>query len=310
MDIKELDHGSDNLQDELRGQGKYLNFHSITSEMLVTQYTFIEKMIKSLQPNEAWMAYDPLARAMAGRRTTRASDETLCLATILGLEVNEYQVIHGEDEEDTVQQRMIHFLGYLKRFSMGMVFNNYERLKVDGWRWAPRSLLDHRNANMGADIGGAESTVEEEHEFRIPDWTAHPIEEEFVFTSFRVQYPGFLLTMVPSLRHLERACAIEWEKPPTPYKYVVVELPPNSVHWGDWDDELAIMLETEPESIEKSYMCALGRVGWHRSSDDRTAYRFEHIAIGKAQLRDRLPPRVDVVKAPLLGKNEVYWHVH
>lgn len=317
MDLDELKLADHNLRMQLKDEGKFLNFNDITSEMLIVQYTFIAPAEKQLwQDNEdTWKAYLPLSVVMAGRRTTKASDETLCLATIFGLPVHEYQEISGKNEEDTVQQRMIHLLKRLKTFRTDIVFNNYERLNIRGWRWAPKSLLDHGNAKLYTIQGhlDGESSIQEEKQIWYMSLHARLQQQSVTtLTSLRVQYPGFLLKFEHanlSLGCRDRACAIEWEKPPGPKKYVVVELPPNSVHWVN-RYQYAIILETEPKVMEKLYMCAVGLVIQRQDkSDDRTAYGFEHLSIGEARLRDNLPLRIDVVKAQLLSKDEVYWDV-
>jgi hypothetical protein len=50
--------------------------------------------------------------------------------------------------EDVVQRRMEAFLCALGSFENGLIFCHYSRLFLDGVRWAPRSLMGHRTANL------------------------------------------------------------------------------------------------------------------------------------------------------------------
>jgi hypothetical protein len=297
LDLESISSEDSTLRAELEGQGKYLDFHNVTSEMLVLQYTTVSELIKKhMQDNEnTWRVFDILAHVMAGRRTTRVSDETLCLSTILGFDVNTYQEISFDKDEETAEKRMVKFLGRLKTFKMGIIFNNYDRLSIPGWRWAPKSLLDHRNAILAYE-----------------DDETSDVDELFGSESFLARYPGFLVKFShgrPSLRGLERACAIQCEDRPISSRYVVVELPPNKIDWSsDWED-FAIILCEAPKEEERSYTCVLGL---YEKPDEASpgTYRFRHLSIAQARLKDTPPPRIDVFKTQLIEKSETVWLVH
>ncbi|KAL2818294.1 hypothetical protein BJX63DRAFT_429227 [Aspergillus granulosus] len=128
------------------------------------------------------MLYLPLCDVMGPRATTRESDETLCLSTVLGLDPKLFLDIENGDgkggEEDTVQRRMEAFLRTLGEFNAGLIFSEYRKLERDGVRWAPRSLLRHRTADLGPVF--------------LSDQTGK-IEQVGQFSGLAVRFPGFLI---------------------------------------------------------------------------------------------------------------------
>ncbi|KAH7303684.1 hypothetical protein B0I35DRAFT_517242 [Stachybotrys elegans] len=76
---------------------------------------------------------------LRGRQTSRASDETLCLSTILGLDPGPLL------REETADGRMARFYDLVGRFDPRIIFHTYLRLPLDGYRWAPRSFLQQES---------------------------------------------------------------------------------------------------------------------------------------------------------------------
>ena len=87
-----------------------------------------------------------LLNGIANRTTTRSSDETICFATILGLDPVELLMIQESIPESTCEKRMIQFLRMIGRLENGLIFNNLPRIETDGYRWAPRSFLGQNGA--------------------------------------------------------------------------------------------------------------------------------------------------------------------
>ncbi|KAI5994631.1 hypothetical protein EDC04DRAFT_3096758 [Pisolithus marmoratus] len=146
------------------------------------------------------MYYLPISIALSNRRTTRGSDETLCLSTTLGIHPAPFLRIEG---------RKPFLIRYIGSFGRRVVFNSFPRFRRvvqaeiedqftaferDGYRWAPRSLLSNTYA---ADTMGTRYTLVD---------VGHPAYEAVLHTDRRgveglvVRYPGMRLDFVAS-RH-------------------------------------------------------------------------------------------------------------
>jgi hypothetical protein len=99
-----------------------------------------------------------LLSQISNRMTTKLSDETICLATILELNPESLLTIHPdksltpqekeEAEKRICRERMAIFLQMIKKFDQYLFFNNLPRLDIDGFHWAPRSFLGQNGAVM------------------------------------------------------------------------------------------------------------------------------------------------------------------
>lgn len=96
----------------------------------------------------------PLVSAIASRSTSKKSDETLCLATIMRLDIepflNAEKLLRNakrlsEEEEisdtDLADQRMQIFWQTIRGYQWQGLFNSHRRLSMDGLRWAPATFL-------------------------------------------------------------------------------------------------------------------------------------------------------------------------
>ena len=80
-----------------------------------------------------------LLRTLQYRSTTKAIDEPLCIAHILGLDASRLVVI---DEVDIRMKELLRIFAELKsRFPMGFLFTHEPKLQLDGFRWAPISFM-------------------------------------------------------------------------------------------------------------------------------------------------------------------------
>lgn len=80
-------------------------------------------------------AFYELAKAVCGRATSKADDETLCLGGIMGVNIAQLLELHGEE-------RMKRFLSLLKSIPADLIFSTGSKLQQDGYRWAPVSILN------------------------------------------------------------------------------------------------------------------------------------------------------------------------
>ncbi|KAH8774245.1 hypothetical protein BGZ57DRAFT_387068 [Hyaloscypha finlandica] len=89
------------------------------------------------------------------RSTTRAGDETLCVAVILGLDplpllniASRDVFATSQDMEALLDKRMHLLLHQIKRFPPGIMFLSGNRLSQDGFKWAPASLLGQNTSHI------------------------------------------------------------------------------------------------------------------------------------------------------------------
>ncbi|KAF2229319.1 hypothetical protein EV356DRAFT_390947 [Viridothelium virens] len=86
-----------------------------------------------------------LAMALQGRSVTKPSDEPLCIATLLNLDAGQIAAFSTEGD-DCVNKRMSMLWTLMQRSTIGIpksvLFYTGQKLRLDGFHWAPASLLD------------------------------------------------------------------------------------------------------------------------------------------------------------------------
>ncbi|EXJ60023.1 hypothetical protein A1O7_04171 [Cladophialophora yegresii CBS 114405] len=104
-----------------------------------------------------WSVADPLAplaSKIAARSTSKKSDEMLCLATIMRLDIEPFLNAEtllkkekglGEKEEvsdvELADRRTEIFWQTIRECQWGVLFNSHRRLTIEGLRWAPATFL-------------------------------------------------------------------------------------------------------------------------------------------------------------------------
>jgi hypothetical protein len=86
----------------------------------------------------------PILNAVRLRTTTKQKDETVCIATLLGLEPAPILRVRDEPGRDICEQRMEKLMQIIKKIPQGLIFNKMERLTSPGYRWAPRTFLGQK----------------------------------------------------------------------------------------------------------------------------------------------------------------------
>lgn len=142
---------------EANTKGFYGKFYDHALFMVTVHY-----ILKGVAPSyigggdsikQLWILYLPLADALGHRQTTKLSDETLCLSSILSIDPKPFLDIHpleGESDESLAERRMETLLRYITKFKGGFIFSNLPRLGRQGFRWAPKSLLGSRVSSLAA----------------------------------------------------------------------------------------------------------------------------------------------------------------
>ncbi|KAL3478323.1 hypothetical protein BJX99DRAFT_245633 [Aspergillus californicus] len=275
-------------QSSLQATGIHISF-PINAEMRLIHYVF------AMAPGDAkdkWRRYGPLSSAMSERQTSRLADETLCLATIIDIDLTPFLRLPSKPDGKAAQRRMEKFVETLGRFEMDVIFNNYDRLEKRGYKWAPRSLLNLRTAELTRP--------------EVLERISSPFEEVNGQLGLLARYHGFLVNFAdgrPSFAATERGCAIQCQgsadsDEDIDEKWFVVQLPPNEVEWTKWKT-YAVILSSIPSSTGRSAAV----VASVESGPDRGIYIVEHESIATVWIQDEPPKWVDTVEARLLKSN-------
>lgn len=141
-----------------------------------------------------------IARLLRRRSTSVPADEFLAVASLLEIPVEPLTSKEGLD-------RCCEFWILLKRVPCSIVFQVQEKITIDGFRWAPRSLIGPKaTSTMYAD-GGAVVTAA--HGLRgTYDLLVIQKPQHFDFT----KHSMYLLIIVPR-RQILRLIALSWDRP-------------------------------------------------------------------------------------------------
>jgi hypothetical protein len=121
--------------------GNFHYFNAQAANGAGGQYSLCDKLILWLEE-------------LGNGTTSRKSDETICLATLLDIPRNQMELLlniakdktieQSESENRFCEQRMAKFLEIIGRdgvFDQEIIFSKLPRVQIDGFRWAPRSFL-------------------------------------------------------------------------------------------------------------------------------------------------------------------------
>ena len=145
------------LQDELHEDEKSrpeLNFYSTLGAALFG-VPLLGLRLKAPMHSPPSGLLLPLVGGVISRTTTRLSDETICLATMLDMDPAPLLSLPGPKKENmskdekhaweqkSCEKRMEHLLQSVGTFELKMIFSNLPRLRSEGFGWAPKSFLNH-----------------------------------------------------------------------------------------------------------------------------------------------------------------------
>jgi hypothetical protein len=262
---------------EMIPKGIYLRFPNVASTQVAMQYSTFKGLYDlARKDGHTWTLYLPLADIMRVRRTSRQCDETKCLATILGFDLGPYLAIQDKPDRESATKRMPIFLKAINTFNMGLIFNNWERLEVEGFGWAPRSLLSHRGGEGASELGAL--------------WDSRTTEIQWngiVAAGLPVLYPGFGPFDFAQATRLSINCAdcafiIEPERDDqggsAPVFFVAVN--PNDIFW-DKDTRYAVIVSKVPkEPSDEGELAVIGKV----STVSGGVITFHHLCVAKTRM--------------------------
>ncbi|KIW85662.1 hypothetical protein Z517_01054 [Fonsecaea pedrosoi CBS 271.37] len=128
-----------------------------------------------------------------GRDTSKASDEAICLATLLDVGMEDVL------KEDTCENRWTAFLSVVEDvLSARIIFTTLPRMNRKGYHWAPRSFLNYVEGTELARIVNVDSFDPESHELDRDSDLDEPLPTQRVQRPVRiskgglvVEFPGF-----------------------------------------------------------------------------------------------------------------------
>jgi hypothetical protein len=173
--LSDVDELAKEFQKKMAYQGYPLGFPVQASGKTSFYYTTIKTIVNGIQEgrisqDNKWILYGHLADSLGYRSTTNIDDELLCVASVIGLNVKDYAKLEVEKSRTrTAELRMKAFLEEIGRFRQGIIFNNYKRLTIPGFRWAPVSLLGHRSTGLGELDASKDSKIEDYSHLNLND---------------------------------------------------------------------------------------------------------------------------------------------
>ncbi|KAF8242630.1 hypothetical protein K440DRAFT_664649 [Wilcoxina mikolae CBS 423.85] len=85
----------------------------------------------------------PILEVVTRRKTSRLTDETICIATLLNFDE---ETIRKNLDLPSPGERMRAFLKMLGAFHQDIIFSEFPKLQTPGFRWAPHSFLNQEGS--------------------------------------------------------------------------------------------------------------------------------------------------------------------
>ncbi|KAL4778184.1 hypothetical protein BJX76DRAFT_362966 [Aspergillus varians] len=137
-----------------------LRFYSSFGNALGT-VPLLRLSFPSRPPMNRPLRFTGVIGGMHARTTTKRSDETVCIATMLEINPKPLLDIPGKKKPDgisreaktvweskTCDERMEKLLQIIGSLNARILFSNLPRMKTEGFRWAPRSYIDRPNLEV------------------------------------------------------------------------------------------------------------------------------------------------------------------
>jgi hypothetical protein len=173
--LPDVDELAKEFQKKMAYDGYPVGFPLQASGKTSFYYTTVKLIVNGMQEgripqDNKWILYGHLAESLGYRSTTNIDDELLCVASVIGSNVADYAELEvDKSRKRTAEVRMKRFLEEIGRFRQSIIFNNYKRLTIPGFRWAPISLLGHRSSGLGDPEDSKDSKIEDYSNLNLND---------------------------------------------------------------------------------------------------------------------------------------------
>lgn len=250
-------------EEGMNANGIYAPFCALCDTKVTIHFTLVSQVVSRIATSQdskqnMWMLYLPLADALGHRQTTKMSDETLCLSTILGLDPQPYLDIRGRDNEQDAsiaERRMQIFLQQIQKFNSGLIFSSYPRLSRNGFRWAPQSLLGSRTSSLGV----------------IGDQLHGQLKKIGPISGLIVKYPGVKCKFGPAADAFstggQRAFSISEKNAKNSDTYYSIELKPGSCQWNR-EVTYGLVFAEKPKAGQETLAMIGSEVTWSHPDGD------------------------------------------
>jgi hypothetical protein len=250
------------FEEGMNDNGIYVPFCAASDNKVASHFTVVNQTVSRMANGQdskenMWILYLPLADGLGHRQSTKISDETLCLSTILGLDPQPYLDLRGRDNEQDAslaERRMQIFLRQIRIFNSGLIFNSYPRLSRNGFRWAPQSLLGSRTSSLGT----------------VDDHLYGQLKKIGPMSGLIVRYPGvkckFGLAADTFSIGGQRIFSIS-EKNANSDTYYFIELKPGSCQWNR-EVTYGLVFARKPEIGQETLAMIGSEVTWSHPDDD------------------------------------------
>ena len=97
----------------------------------------VQRLLALYSPKERWQRFYAILKGLQQRSTTREVDQIICIAILLGVDIE--AIVAVEDERPLDRMKVL--LKKIAVFPAGLVFVVTRRMTDDGFTWAPLSML-------------------------------------------------------------------------------------------------------------------------------------------------------------------------
>lgn len=284
-----------------------LSFHSVPV-INMTSYLDRDGKVKTLEQKRE-EDFTLLVPTINNRVTTRQEDETVCMATLLRIDTHQLQAISSSltskelralpqiqreaEEQRVCDERMKFFLCQIQNFQANVIFNRFERIPSDGFRWAPRSFLG-QSGDYVTEVPGPESSEDAEAQILKSDNTVEGLV---------VEYPGIILN-TPEFAQEPNNIFVKYGNQ---IFRAVLSPPPDTDDDELPDGQYAVIMGTIPRSQygDEGVPSVFGRLrGTTTGSGIR---KVEHICLATTQVWDPPDDGVDEIPEDRIIDRDAKW---
>ncbi|THH14385.1 hypothetical protein EUX98_g9618, partial [Antrodiella citrinella] len=227
----------------------------VSSHFAFVNHIISDEIMEGNMDNNRSMFLLPMASSYTSRQTSRKTDETICAATILAIDVMPILSIkedkeHGLSADDVADIRMQMLLCTIGTFDAFFIFNARPRLKQQGFRWAPRSFM----GGLEGSFGGHCDT-----EFGLPEAKVVKWGPDLSRVGLQVQrLPGLPISSLPESFTSTQSSRFYLDPAgltPSSFCYAVTLVPDHNGEYPVWNVNasyylvLAHALKSNPESV-------------------------------------------------------------
>jgi hypothetical protein len=153
--------------------------------LLLDAWTSYQQLTESLSQQADLLR---LGQGLKNRQTSKPDDETLCIGTLLGIDIKPLFAKSGPD-------RMKYLFQTVDRIRPAIIFSETPRLEDEGWGWAPLSFLRPERHPREPGHHGRLMWAERREEGLIVDFDGFLLPDNVVVDEFQVTIDATVYTV-------------------------------------------------------------------------------------------------------------------